>query len=299
MRRFSTTSCRASPLRVLQYHSRTQSVVTLYASTLTLVVVVFNFSLWMSGEAFCFIDILMLNYGAEAFPFTKICRIFSQKTMWKTPSTSELEGLLGCNPFDVLDKINPAGGREEVSISELKEKLVGLYLCAGGNFIPTLHKVYQQCRTRQPEFEIVLVYLPFGDCLDPLVYRVNIDSLLQKISWWRLPFNNSVSRRLWRLISCYPDDGRLVIVGPRGKYVDPYGGDIISSYGIYAYPFTRECLVQRELNKLRALTLESLHCWFMGHKIMFFEVMIGSLWQNSEAGIYFFTLIILIFMMNY
>ncbi|KAL6561289.1 hypothetical protein OROMI_016890 [Orobanche minor] len=131
-------------------------------------------------------------FGADAFPFDKeriheLCTV--DLPMWKPPF--KLQGLLQCNCSDTLHKI---GLKEKVSISELTEKLVGLYLCHRGNLISTLHKVYQQCKTQQLQFEVVLVYLPLKDCVDPLVYQLNVDTMLKKkqISWWCLPFNNSL-----------------------------------------------------------------------------------------------------------
>ncbi|KAL6519036.1 hypothetical protein OROHE_017460 [Orobanche hederae] len=127
-----------------------------------------------------------------------------------TPSTSTLEGLLGCNSSDVLDKINLAGVREAVTITELSKKLV--YLCIEEKICPTLVKVHEQCKLKKLSFEMVLAYLPFLDCLDPKVYKVKIDSWLQNhnISWWHLPFNNSISRRLRRLSIC-PSTTRFII----------------------------------------------------------------------------------------
>ncbi|XP_021762964.1 uncharacterized protein LOC110727692 [Chenopodium quinoa] len=134
---------------------------------------------------------------------------------------STLEGLLGCSPSDVVYKINSAGVREqEITVSELRE------------------------RTQNLAFEIVLVYMPFDDCLDPEAYKANVDSMLQKqgkSDWWRLPFNNS-----------------LIIVGPHDEYVDPYGREIMYRFRMDGYPFTREGFVQSRMKKLRELTLESL-----------------------------------------
>ncbi|KAL6564858.1 hypothetical protein OROMI_016308 [Orobanche minor] len=202
------------------------------------------------------------NYGADAFPFTleALCEVqIKDIPYWETPSTSTLEGLLGCNSSDVLDKINPAGVREAVTIAELSKKLVGLYLCIEEKICPTLIKVHEQCKLQKLPFEIVLAYLPFLDCLDPEVYKVKIDRWLQNqnISWWRLPYNNSVSRRL-RRFGNYAIHNKLIIMGPCGKYVDPYGGEVLSSCGFDAYPFTREELVKKEVDKLMEVTLESL-----------------------------------------
>uniref|UniRef100_A0A803M9C5 Uncharacterized protein n=1 Tax=Chenopodium quinoa TaxID=63459 RepID=A0A803M9C5_CHEQI len=179
---------------------------------------------------------------ADAFPFTdkKLQEIGANKyeyPRWKAPSTTTLEGLLGCSPDDVVYKINSAGVREqEITVSELREKVVGLYLLNGWeNFTPRLHEVYEQCRTQNLAFEIVLVYIPFDDCLDPEAYKANVDSMLQKqnisTNWWRLPFNNSVSRRLHELTTYGCHYGscsqQLIIVGPHDEYVEPYGAEVM------------------------------------------------------------------------
>ncbi|XP_021735278.1 probable nucleoredoxin 1 [Chenopodium quinoa] len=201
------------------------------------------------------------SYGADGFPFTQEHRHklrLKDLALLKSLSTSNLELLLQCKPSDVVDRINSAGVREVKTISELSTKLVGLYLCAKGNFIPTLDEVYQQCITKHLEIEIVVVYMPFGDCLDPQAYKLNIDTKLKrkKIYWWRLSFDNSVSLGIKRLANASMD--KLIIMGPRGEFVDLYGEEVMSYYGIDGYPFTRKGLVHRELKKLKEVTLESL-----------------------------------------
>ncbi|KNA17287.1 hypothetical protein SOVF_081260 [Spinacia oleracea] len=211
-----------------------------------------------------FICSVVLNYGAEAFPFTQDCLHKLGKPdipYWKTSSTSTLEGLLQCNSSFVLGKTNPS--ISSTCISQLKGKVVGLYLCWEGDFIPKLNDVYKQCKKKSLAFEIVLVYMPFGDCLDLEVFMGKIDSMLRDCNacWWCFPFNNSVSHRLGRLaFGCRED--RLIIVGPNGEFVDPYGREVMNSYGCDYYPFTREALVQRKVNNLKELKLESLfvHC---------------------------------------
>ncbi|KAL6572184.1 hypothetical protein OROMI_013143 [Orobanche minor] len=202
--------------------------------------------------------IFALNYGADAFPFSDadLHKFMAEdRQLLKAP---KLEVLLGRNLSDVLYKTNSAGVREESTIEELSKKVVGLYLCSGEKFDPNLDRVYRECRARQLDFEIVLVYFPFLDCLDPEVYNLKMHTSLHEhiIHWWHLPFNNSVSRRLSRL-TC-GDPNKLVIVGPDGAYLDLYGGEVISCYGTDGYPFTREFLIQREMNRIRELTLESL-----------------------------------------
>lgn len=149
--------------------------------------------------------------------------------------------LLGCRLSDVLHKINAECGDDVVTTSDLNEKVVGLFLRVEGKFIPMLQKAYEQCLTQQKAFEIVLVYIPFEDSLNPTDYQSYVDNLLQKhkLSLWRLPFDNSVSRKLWRLTH-NPCDDQLIIIGANNAFIDPYGGEVMSSCGIDAYPFTGE-----------------------------------------------------------
>ncbi|KAK9707220.1 hypothetical protein RND81_07G180800 [Saponaria officinalis] len=49
-----------------------------------------------------------------------------------------------------------------------------------------------------------------------------------------------------------------MILGPNSTFSDTYGKEVMSFYGIRAYPFTRESIVERKLAKLRALTPVSL-----------------------------------------
>ncbi|VFQ86777.1 unnamed protein product [Cuscuta campestris] len=222
---------------------------------------------------FCESPYLARTYGADAFPFTteKLQEVSANDHMWwdgDVPPPANLEELLGCNPCDILHKTPSPGDHEEATILELSRKVVGVYACVSGDLIPTLGKVYQQCRAEEKEFEIVLVYIPlFADSLDPQVHMANIVSLLQEwgISWWQFPpsgnpnklFNSSVSFRVSRcLCACRRD--RIIIVGRDGSFVEPGGREILSKFGVDGYPFSSECVVGKELEKLEKLTMESL-----------------------------------------
>lgn len=217
-------------------------------------------------------------HGADAFPFSyeKLKEVIANDTpRWESVSTSTLVGLLGCNAYDVLEKIspNPAGSGEEVmTISELSKKNVGLYLCAKGDYLAMLCDIYEKCRTRKLAFEIVLVYLPFDQPITPQAWMENVNTLLQKhkisSSWWRLPYNNSVTCRLRRLTFPRHRD-RLIIVGAHDEFVEPFGEKVMKKHGIDAYPFFREYLIEKELNKLKDLTFESLFA--SGPKDFFYQ----------------------------
>uniref|UniRef100_A0A803MS53 Uncharacterized protein n=2 Tax=Chenopodium quinoa TaxID=63459 RepID=A0A803MS53_CHEQI len=202
-------------------------------------------------------------YGADAFPFTdeKLQELQAdEEPRWRTSSTNNLVGLLRCKLSDVLKKTNAEDGCGTVTtISDLNNKdFVGLFLCVKGNFIPKLKEVYEHCKTHHKSFEILLVYMPTNDSLDPQNYKLYVDNLLQKhkLSLWYMPFDNSVSHKLSRLVC--PIEDELIILGTQDASIDPYGRDVLSTFGINAYPFTRKELVQREVNKFKELTLETL-----------------------------------------
>lgn len=79
-----------------------------------------------------------------------------------------------------------------------------------------------------------------------------------------LPFKDPNHKKLIRIFG-YPnilDDGEeaptLVIIGPNGEFVDPCGADILTRFGIPAYPFTRKNLAKLETEKAKELKLEML-----------------------------------------
>ena len=84
----------------------------------------------------------------------------------------------------------------KVSVSVFKDKLVGLYLCCDGTLIRTLNLVSQECKARGQEFHIILVYLPYGECVDPLLFQEAINHVLHELDifanphWWISPFND-------------------------------------------------------------------------------------------------------------
>uniref|UniRef100_A0A803MI36 Uncharacterized protein n=1 Tax=Chenopodium quinoa TaxID=63459 RepID=A0A803MI36_CHEQI len=202
------------------------------------------------------------DYGADAFPFTdeKLQELQAdEEPRWKTCSTNNLVGLLRCKLSDVLKKTNAEDGCGTVTISDLNNKdFVGLFLCIKGDLIPKLKEVYQHCKTHHKSFEILLVYMPMLDSLDPQNYKLFVDNQLQKhnLSLWYMPFDNSVSRKLYRLVC--PLEDELIILGTQDGSIDPYGREVLITFGINAYPFTRKELVQREVNKFKELTLETL-----------------------------------------
>ncbi|XP_074269391.1 putative nucleoredoxin 1 [Silene latifolia] len=209
----------------------------------------------------------LLKYGVDAFPFTsEWLSLISQReeTGMSCKSWRSLYNFLCSMPLTFpsystsLSK-NPGGGPGEVTIFDLYDKCVGLYLCQTGNLIPTLDNVHKNCSELGLQFEIILVYMPFRYDGDPQSFQDFINCTLKErnISWWVFPFTNWVSRRLSRLSHQDADD-RLIIIDPKSKHVEFHGEAVIRHHGATAYPFSRELLVNREVERLREVTLVSL-----------------------------------------
>ncbi|XP_021716852.1 uncharacterized protein LOC110684717 [Chenopodium quinoa] len=119
---------------------------------------------------------------------------------------------------------------------------------------------------RNQDFHIVMVYLPYRNSVDPLLFQEAVNHVLRELeippnpNWW-VSFNDFVSRKLWKVgvDLCYSnDEDQVVILDPKMNVADYLGKYVINRLGINGYPFTRHFLVQRELEAIRAVTLESL-----------------------------------------
>ncbi|KMS95847.1 hypothetical protein BVRB_004480 [Beta vulgaris subsp. vulgaris] len=201
------------------------------------------------------------SYGADAFPFTdeKLQKLKADEKRNRETFNNYIVQLLTSNPSVILRKTNAADGSDTMTISDLNKKdVVGLFKCVNGKLIPKLQEVYEQCKIQQKPFEVLLVYIPFSNSLDPKNHKLYIDNLLQKhkLSLWYMPFNNSVHHKLCRFTnSCFD---QLIIFRAQDAHIDIYGAEVMITFGIDAYPFSREELVQRELNKFKEVTLETL-----------------------------------------
>ncbi|XP_021759705.1 probable nucleoredoxin 1 [Chenopodium quinoa] len=192
--------------------------------------------------------------NSHAFPFITDADAGLHLT---TPSS--LEDLLYCRISDFVFRKNPSGSeafwKEKRPISQLKSKLVGLYLYTSGNLLPWLRKIEEACRQSDKELDIVVVYLPDWDRQDPRWYPEFFSTVLakQNISWWVAPYNNTASIILKHLF----EGEKVIIVGPNGSYLDTYGAELMQLYGITGYPFTVKHVAQKTLAELSKVTLES------------------------------------------
>ncbi|VFQ91212.1 unnamed protein product [Cuscuta campestris] len=169
-----------------------------------------------------------------------------------------LNELLGLSDTDVLCNISKDA---QITISELKQKFVGLYVCSDCRSLRKLREVHEECRRQKYELEIVVVCCPFEKQVPPKLHeKLIMDALasFKLIGWWFFPFNNTVFHRLMRMREIDSDPEGLFIVDPIEKYVDPYGLPIISDFGMYGYPFTRRKLIEKEFQRKMRLSLKSL-----------------------------------------
>ncbi|XP_021732622.1 probable nucleoredoxin 1 [Chenopodium quinoa] len=194
-------------------------------------------------------------YGADSFPFTneRLETLYEEAHRPLLP----IEEILRCKPSDIL--VSNSCKNRTICVSDLKKKLVGLYLCRDGDFMGELHEVYELCHCKQGyELEIVLIHQPDEEPRQFIEY-VNADLVQRGItSWWVLPFKDSVSHWLSRLSETHSMDTLIILDPTSGKYVNPYGETVIRNFGFDGYPFTIANMIEKETARLRELTLESL-----------------------------------------
>ncbi|VFQ73635.1 unnamed protein product [Cuscuta campestris] len=197
--------------------------------------------------------------GAEhdCFPFTpeRMENCLYRDSILKDLSLNEI---LGLSDTDVLWNVLKDGC---LTISELKQKFVGLYVCSEGTSLRSLHEVHDECRRQKYELEIVVVCCPCHRQVPPKLHEeLIIEALasLKLLGWWFFPFENTVCRRLGRMCKGERYEEGLFIVDPIEKHVDPYGLPIILDFGVEDYPFTRRKLIEKELQRKMGLRLNSL-----------------------------------------
>ncbi|RAL51604.1 hypothetical protein DM860_011106 [Cuscuta australis] len=162
-----------------------------------------------------------------------------------------LSDLLGLSDTDVLWNISYDAC---ITISELKQKLVGIYLCSDCISLRKIKEVHEECRRIKYELDIVVVCCPYYTPLPPMLHmELIIGALagLKVLGWWVFPFDNTVCHRLLGMCEVDSNEDDLFIV-------DPYGLPIIRDFGMEWYPFTRRNLVEKELQRITGLRLNSL-----------------------------------------
>ncbi|XP_074273866.1 putative nucleoredoxin 1 [Silene latifolia] len=206
------------------------------------------------------------DYGARSFPFTQehfesinLEDEIIKLRLRSIDSPIFLGELLQCDSLSQIGDEN-----KSIPTSDLDGVPVGLYLCYDGfkeGFMPDLQDIYQKCLDKGRKFEIVLVPLPFERHYNPKSFCKRVRRYALKdsrsSSWWTFPFNDKICRTLWRIFHCYTED-QLIILPHAGRVGDLWGRHVASFYGIDAYPFTRDVIVERKVRELRSVTLGQL-----------------------------------------
>lgn len=204
-------------------------------------------------------------YGALGYPFSDERIKYLQSEDDAISMQPSLQNLLASPQRDYLISNNG----DKTPIHSLEDKVVAFYFYQDGENDDTqLKKVYNELKKNNENFEVVLIYTPE----DFKFYCTTEQSFWKRFKtmpWLALPFNDPNDRKLKRILEYSlrfmhsyddPDDQvtRLVIFGPRGEFIEPFGADILNEFGTEAYPFTFSKLVKLEIEKVNDMKLEIL-----------------------------------------
>lgn len=132
--------------------------------------------------------------------------------------------------------------------------MVALYFYSCASYFKSeLKLAYEEFRKNKKNFEIVLIYDDSAYTKEESYWEI-----FKTMPWLALPYNDPNNKKLTRIFEHNSCKARLVIFGPHGKFIDPYGAEIMDKFGIRAYPFTCAAAVKLEIEKTRDLRLEML-----------------------------------------
>lgn len=196
---------------------------------------------------------IIKDFGSEAYPFTpeRVNALREEEeAMMKKPS---LSSILVSRSRDFVISSNG----DEVPISELEGKMVGLYFAMNSHrgsteFTPKLMDLYQKVKEKGDGFEIV--YIPLD------TEQESFEQGFCTMPWLSLPFNDKICDKLVRRfkLRAIPT---LIIIGSDGKILAPNVTEFVEEHGFEAYPFSPEKfaeLAEIEKAKLESQTLESI-----------------------------------------
>ncbi|GLJ20353.1 hypothetical protein SUGI_0369590 [Cryptomeria japonica] len=131
---------------------------------------------------------------------------------------------------------------EQVSLSELAGKTVGLYFSAHwcppcNSFTPKLVKEYNKLKENGEAFEIVFLSSDNS--------KYSFKRYYASMPWLALPFGDKLKKDLSEYFNIKGIPS-LIIVGPDGETVTKDGRTIFSVHGAKAYPFTAACVAKLE-----------------------------------------------------
>ncbi|KAL8093183.1 putative nucleoredoxin 1-2 [Apium graveolens] len=207
---------------------------------------------------------LFEKYGGVGYHFSDKRIDHLQFIDIATAKKPSLKALLGSPKRDYV--ISNKG--DKVLIDTLVEKVVAVYFYEEGitpEWLTTdIKKVYEEFAQNKSCFEVVLVYLNDRNATVDRTGEESFRYTFETMPWLAVPFKDPECERLTRFFGYRNDQlgleesPRLVIFGPHGKYIEPWGSDIILKFKLPAYPFTRERVAKLYTEKLRELNLEML-----------------------------------------
>ncbi|KAL8133797.1 putative nucleoredoxin 1 [Apium graveolens] len=205
-------------------------------------------------------------YGGQGYPFSNGRIEFLKAQDYAIAEQPSLKMLLASPGRDYV--ITNKG--DKVLIDTLEEKVVALYFYEEGQNLSWLTEIklaYEEFAEKKKEFEVVLIYLYDTEHTCDYANEESFLKTFKSMPWLALPFKDPTYRKLKRLFGHNTDPGELVqtpllvIIGPHGKYIEPWGADILMRYKLPAYPFTREAVAKLETEKVKELKLEMLWDW--------------------------------------
>ncbi|XP_074375790.1 putative nucleoredoxin 1 isoform X2 [Apium graveolens] len=206
-------------------------------------------------------------YGSLGYPFSDKRLKFLRTEDYLATKQPSLKTLLGSPKRDYVISNNG----EKVPIHTFEEKVVALYFYHPDfpdKLTEELKLAYEEFAKIRKIFEVVLVYIyePYqrqhwrGEKLfwksEELFWEK-----FKTMPWLALPFKDTSYKKLKRVFEFQFYDilvPRLVIFGPHGDYIEPFGSHMLIRYGVRAFPFTRKKAVELETKKVKELNLEML-----------------------------------------
>ncbi|KAL6544900.1 hypothetical protein OROMI_023762 [Orobanche minor] len=198
-------------------------------------------------------------YGALGYPFSDERINYLKSEEDAIAMQPSLQTLLASHQRDYL--ISNKG--DKVPIHTLEDKVVALYFYEDGLSDDShLKMAYEELKKNKENFEVVLIYFPYAK--DTSNCR-NIESFwktFKTMPWLALPFKDPHYKKLKRILK-YPSHTcdklpSLLIFGPHGEFIEPFGADILKVFGVRGYPFTCAKIVKLETEKAKDMRLEML-----------------------------------------
>lgn len=208
-------------------------------------------------------DNIFVTFGAEAYPFSDKRVSYLEQQDKKALHCPSITRLLTSPGHDHVINCD----NKEVPVKDLQGKTVALYFYQDCHqsfqwFTKKLKDAYDDLMpAKKGEFEVVLVFIHNSHDALGFASEKSFWNALYTMPWFALPFKHPRVQNLQRIFefsndSDLPPVPRLVIIGPRGNFVEPYGADIVEHFGVKAYPFTRREAVKIEVDNIKTLKLD-------------------------------------------